>query len=88
MFRVPYQELFDTLFQVLLKTGFEQERATLSARLFTDATCDGVYSHGINRFQQYVRMIHNGTIDIQHNLNLSRVMARWNGGTEDSAPET
>ena len=82
MFRVPYQELFDTLFQVLLKTGFEQERATLSARLFTDATCDGVYSHGVNRFQQYVRMIHNGTIDIRAQPELVAShgsLERWDG---------
>ena len=57
-------ELFDTLQRVLQKKGFDSERASLSARLFTDATCDGVYSHGINRFPQYVEMIYNGSIDV------------------------
>jgi 3-dehydro-L-gulonate 2-dehydrogenase len=82
MLRVPYEELFDTLFRVLLKTGFEPERASLSARLFAEATCDGVYSHGINRFQQYVRMVHNGCIDTRARPELVAScgsLERWDG---------
>jgi 3-dehydro-L-gulonate 2-dehydrogenase len=82
MLRVPYQELFDTLQRVLLKTGFEPERAGLSARLFTEATCDGVYSHGLNRFPQYVGMVYNGCIDVH--AEPERVVSfgsleRWDG---------
>ena len=80
--RVPYQELFDTLLRVLLKTGFEPERASLSAKLFADASCDGVYSHGINRFQQYVGMIHNGCIDTRAQPELVArcgSLERWDG---------
>ena len=50
MLRVSYQELFDALLRVLLKLGFEPERARLCAQLFADTTRDGVYSHGLNRF--------------------------------------
>ncbi len=62
--RVPYAELFSSLFGVLLKLGFEQDRASLCARLFSEASRDGVYSHGLNRFPQFVRMIRNGVIDV------------------------
>ncbi len=62
--RITYQELFDTLYRVLLKVGFENENARLCARLFTETTCDGVYSHGLNRFPRFLRMIENGSIDI------------------------
>ena len=82
MLRVPYQELFDALFRVLLKTGFEPERARLSARLFADATCDGIYSHGLNRFPQYVSMIHNGCIDPRAHSELVAScgsLERWDG---------
>src|SRR5687768_10483219 len=82
MLRVPYQELFDTLQRVLQKIGFESERARLSARLFTDTTCDGVYSHGLNRFPQFVEMIYNGSIDVH--AQPERVVSfgsleRWDG---------
>ena len=82
MQRVSYQDLFDTLRSVLEKVGFERERAGLSARLFADATCDGVYSHGLNRFPQYVEMIYNGSIDVH--ARAERVgsfgsLERWDG---------
>jgi 3-dehydro-L-gulonate 2-dehydrogenase len=62
--RVAYDELFDSLIRVLLKLGFEQDRASLCARLFSEASRDGVYSHGLNRFPQFVRMIRSGVIDV------------------------
>jgi len=62
--RIHFQELFDTLHRVLIKTGFTNDRATLSSRLFAETTRDGVYTHGINRFQRFMRMIENGSIDI------------------------
>jgi 3-dehydro-L-gulonate 2-dehydrogenase len=82
MLRVSYHELFDTLQRVLEKVGFERERAGLSARLFAEATCDGVYSHGLNRFPQYVEMIYNGSIDVH--AHAERVVSfgsleRWDG---------
>ena len=60
--RIQYDELSDGLLRVLHKLGFEQQRARLCARLFADASRDGVYSHGLNRFPQFVRMIQNGII--------------------------
>ena len=60
--RIPYDELFDGLLRVLLKLNFEQQRARLCARLFADASRDGVQSHGLSRFPQFVRMIQNGVI--------------------------
>jgi 3-dehydro-L-gulonate 2-dehydrogenase len=62
--RIAYPELFDGLLGVLLKLGFDQERGSLCARLFADASRDGVYSHGLNRFPQFVRMIKNGVVDV------------------------
>lgn len=62
--RISYQELFDVLLTVLLKAGFEAERARVCARLFTDASRDGVYSHGLNRFPRFMEMIRTGVIDI------------------------
>jgi 3-dehydro-L-gulonate 2-dehydrogenase len=80
--RVSYQELFEALRRALLKLEIEPERATLCARLFTETTCDGVYSHGLNRFSRFVRMIHNGTIDIHARPELVAgfgALERWDG---------
>src|SRR5229473_809899 len=62
--RIAYPELFDGLLGVLLKLGFDQERGSLCARLFTDASRDGVYSHGLNRFPQFVGMIKSGVVNV------------------------
>jgi 3-dehydro-L-gulonate 2-dehydrogenase len=62
--RVPYQELHDTLRGVLDTMGFEPQRADLCARLFADASRDGVASHGLNRFPRFIRTIRNGVVDV------------------------
>src|SRR5438309_6740917 len=80
--RIPYDELFDGLLGVLLKLNFEQQRARLSARLFADASRDGVYSHGLNRFPQFVRMIQTGVIAVDAEPDLVDSwgsLERWDG---------
>ena len=82
MLRVPYEELHKTLSGVLLKFGFELDRAVLCARLFADSSRDGVHSHGLNRFPLFVRMIQNGIIDVHAEPQLvSRLgtLERWDG---------
>jgi 3-dehydro-L-gulonate 2-dehydrogenase len=63
MHRVPFDEVHIHLTAHLIKLGFTQARAELSARLFAETTRDGVYSHGVNRFPRFVAMIRNGSID-------------------------
>ena len=64
MIRVSYDELFQTMFRVLLGRGFESERAELCARLFADASRDGFPSHGLDRFPRFIEMIDSGVVDI------------------------
>lgn len=63
MIRIPYDEVRERLERVLRSLGFSEERARLSARLFAETTCDGVYSHGVNRFSRLVAMVRNGSVD-------------------------
>lgn len=63
--RVPFDDLAAGLERVLVKKGFEAGRASLSAKMFAEASLDGVYSHGLNRFPRYLAMIDNGAIDIE-----------------------
>jgi 3-dehydro-L-gulonate 2-dehydrogenase len=80
--RIPSALLAETLAGVLLRRGFTPERAALCARLFAETTRDGVYSHGVNRFPRFVRMIANGSIDIHAAPRLvaqSGALERWDG---------
>ena len=82
MLRIPYQDLFDALLRVLLKLEFTPGRASLCARLFADTTCDGVYSHGLNRFPRFVSMIRKGYIQIHSApvlFTASGPIERWDG---------
>jgi 3-dehydro-L-gulonate 2-dehydrogenase len=82
MLRVPYCELNSVLLCVLLKLGFVGERAALCARLFADASRDGVPSHGLNRFPQFVRMIQNKIVDVNAAPQLVSSfvsLERWDG---------
>lgn len=63
--RIPFDVLKDELARVLLTLGFSADRAALSARLFAEASRDGVASHGLNRFPRYVEMIRRGVIDVE-----------------------
>lgn len=60
--RVPYQTMYDEFKRVLVKYGFNRERADLAAKLFADASLDGVYTHGLNRFPKFIDSIKNGCV--------------------------
>jgi 3-dehydro-L-gulonate 2-dehydrogenase len=80
--RIPYQELHDTLRQVLERTGMSPERAALSARLIADASADGVPSHGLNRFPLFVSCIERGLVDVNATPECVAsfgALERWNG---------
>ncbi|HEY1766784.1 MAG TPA: 3-dehydro-L-gulonate 2-dehydrogenase, partial [Terracidiphilus sp.] len=62
MNRIPFAEVQEQLASVLRNLGFADARACTCARLFAETTCDGVYTHGINRFPRYVATIRNGSV--------------------------
>jgi|SRR6185312_12784542 len=80
--RVSYDELQSTLAGVLRELGFSGDRAQLSARLFADASRDGVASHGLNRFPRFVRGIRSGLVDPHATPKLVShfgALERWDG---------
>lgn len=62
--RVSYDTMYQEFVRVLKKRGFTQERAELSAKLYADASRDGVYTHGLNRFPKFMNSIDKGCVDI------------------------
>ncbi len=82
--RIPYEEMHRELTRVLRKYGMEEERARLSARLFADASRDGIYSHGLNRFPTFVHTIELGQVDVHAVPTLTDslgVIERWDGNS-------
>jgi len=82
MNRISFEEVQKTLAGVLRKLGFSAERARACARLFAETTCDGVYTHGVNRFARFVAMIGNGCIDVSaepRRVGGFGALERWDG---------
>jgi 3-dehydro-L-gulonate 2-dehydrogenase len=80
--RVPFDELHGVLRERLLPRGMTADRADLCARLFVEASRDGVASHGLNRFPRFLRMIANGSVDVHAAPALTRsfgALERWDG---------
>jgi len=80
--RVTYRELHGVLLAVLTRAGLDPSRATLCARLFADASRDGVASHGLNLFPRFVRMIRTGVVDVAarpERVAAHGALERWDG---------
>ena len=80
--KVSYQELYETLLSVLRKKGFAPGRAELCAKMFADASRDGVASHGLNRFPRFIEMIAIGVIDVEAEpvpVARAGALERWDG---------
>ncbi|MEM7656247.1 MAG: 3-dehydro-L-gulonate 2-dehydrogenase [Bacteroidota bacterium] len=65
MTRISFDDLHAEMTRVLISLGFTPGRASLSARLFAEASRDGVYSHGLNRFPRFVEFIQKGYVKIE-----------------------
>lgn len=82
MTRVSYDEMYSNFIRVLVKMGYTQDRAELSAKLFADASRDGVYTHGLNRFVKFIASIKNGCVDINAvptKVQQIGAIERWDG---------
>lgn len=82
MTRIPFEEVHKQLASVLRKLGFSAVRADACARLFAETTCDGVYTHGINRFPRYVATIRNGSVVVDAEPKRTAgfgALERWDG---------
>jgi len=75
---IPYNTLKDELKRVLVKTGMNEERAELCSEIFAANSRDGVYSHGLNRFPQFIKTAEEGLI----NVNAEPVVVSRKGSIE------
>lgn len=80
--RIPYAEMKTLFEKILIKYGFPEDTASRAARMFTDNSCDGVASHGLNRFPRVLSYISKGHIDPLGKPSMEGsfgALERWNG---------
>jgi len=80
---MPFPKIYDELLRILVENDFTRKRAELCAKLFTETSLDGVYSHGINRFPAFIQDVRQGYIvpDAvpEHVESLGPTLERWDG---------
>ncbi len=80
--RVPFPDLLHHLTRAMYALGLSPDRAALSARLTAEATRDGVYTHGLNRFPRFVATVRNGSVNVNALPSLvfgHGALERWDG---------
>lgn len=79
---IPARKMKEVFFSILLKHQFEKSRAETIAEIFTSNSADGVYSHGVNRFATFIRLVRQGFI-IPNNdpekLYGTNALEQWDG---------
>ena len=62
--RLSFDEIQKEIKRVFMKYGMSEEKANTCARIHTESTYDGIYSHGTNRVTRFVDYIQKGWVDI------------------------
>jgi 3-dehydro-L-gulonate 2-dehydrogenase len=79
---IPFIELKETLVKILIRNGFNPEKAETCASVFAENSLDGVYSHGVNRFPRFIRYIQKGYVKADAEpepMHQSGALEQWNG---------
>lgn len=80
--RIPLQELKNEFERILLKRSFPATAASLCADIFASNSRDGVYSHGLNRFPVFVKLVQKGLVlpnAVPTLLEKMGAIERWDG---------
>lgn len=77
-----FREIYNEFERILIKLGFQAEKAAACAQIFTQNSCDGVYSHGLNRFPVFIDFIKKGYVNINADPELVKsfgAIEQWDG---------
>lgn len=84
MIRVAFSELRGEFRRILLARGCSAHLADLASRLLAETTCDGVASHGIERFPRLLEDIARGHIvpdAVPSQVNSLGALEQWDGNS-------
>ncbi|MDN4504134.1 3-dehydro-L-gulonate 2-dehydrogenase [Alteromonadaceae bacterium BrNp21-10] len=80
--RIDFKEVQQQLERILLSVGMGNHKAHRCASIFTQNSCDGVDSHGLNRFAKFVSDIKSGIINVNveaQKRNAFGMIEQWDG---------
>lgn len=80
--KFAFNEIKDVLFKILKDRQFAEDKADLIATTFTRSSCDGVYSHGLNRFSLFIEYVDQGVVDVSGEpecMGAFGSLERWDG---------
>ena len=80
--RIPSEQIHDQFLGILLKNGFDKSKSETLARIFTENSIDGVYTHGVNRFSRFILYVKEKCIDVNAEPELkhsSGALEQWDG---------
>ena len=76
------QKMLSEFNRILINRGFTEDKALQCAEIFTNNSVDGVYSHGVNRFANFVKMVDDGFVKPNNTPSLKNKHAgieQWDG---------
>ncbi len=68
--------------RILIAQGFAEEKALQCAEIFTNNSVDGVYTHGVNRFATFIKIVDEGFVKPNNTPSLKSKNAgieQWDG---------
>ena len=63
MKRIPFDTMHRVVTQAFVNAGMPEPDASVCARVHTESSCDGIYSHGLNRVARFVDYLKKGWVD-------------------------
>ncbi len=75
---VPFDDMKQTVKQAFLNAGLSEAQADTCAQIHTETSCDGIFSHGLNRVARFVDYVQKGWI----NINAEPVRVKSSGSIE------
>jgi 3-dehydro-L-gulonate 2-dehydrogenase len=79
---ISREQMLERFTSILLKLDFAKERAEACAKIFTDNSVDGIYTHGVNRFPVFVQYVKAGHVQPNAMPSLHHKFGgieQWNG---------
>lgn len=64
MTRIPFETMKREVKQAFVSAGMSEEKADMCAQVHTETSCDGVFSHGLNRVARFVDYVKKGLVDV------------------------
>ena len=61
--RLSFEEIQKEIKRVFIKYGMGEEKAEICARIHTESTYDGIYSHGTGRVARFAEYLRKGWVD-------------------------